>query len=147
MLISSLPCWCSGDNHVDLSTPEKTLRSYYEGFKRSDFEYQKKTLLSSIQPIGKEIYDVVSPILETYEIVKMGEAKNRKDDTFRFLEGDMEAIVKEIYKNKQESEIYYILRKFDGKWLIIEFDLVSDPPGSRIIEEKATKMLEHKGKK
>jgi hypothetical protein len=147
MLISGLACWCSGGNDVDLSTPEKTLRSYYEGFKKSDFEYQKQTLLSSIEPIGKERYDVVSPILETYEIVKMREAKDRKDDTFHLPEDDIQAIVKEIDKNKQETVNSFILRKFDGKWLIVGFDTVEDSPGSKIIEEKDKKMLEQKGKK
>jgi len=57
VLISGLSCWRSENYSADLSTPEKTLKSYYEVFKTSGFEYQKKTVLSSIESIGKERFD------------------------------------------------------------------------------------------
>jgi hypothetical protein len=150
VLISSLACWCSSGNGVNLSTPEKTLRSYYEGFKRSDFEYQKKTLLSSIEVIGKERFHAVSPVLQTYEIVKMREAKDRKDDTFHLPEDDIQAIVKEIHKNGKESINSFVLRKVEGKWLIVGFDTVNEaefPPDIKVIEDETKKMFEQKGKK
>ena len=147
VLILSLSCWHSKDYDVDLSTLEKTLRSYYEGFKRSDFEYQKKTVVSWTEPIARETFNVVSPILKSYEIVEWREAKDRKNDTFQLPEDDIQAIVKEIDKNNQESENSFILRKFNGKWLIIGFDVVEDPPGSKVIDEQAKKIPERKGKK
>jgi len=44
VLILSLSCCRSEEYDVDLSTPEKTLRAYYDAFKRSDFKHQKRTI-------------------------------------------------------------------------------------------------------
>lgn len=147
ILLSGLACGCIGDNDVDLSTPEKTVRSYYEGFKRSDFEYQKKTLLDPSDPSAKSRFDAVIQILQGYEIVKIRDAKDRKDDTFQLPEDDIQVIVKEIRKNSKESMYSFVLRKIEGKWLIEGFDAVEDPPSSKIIEEKYQKTLEQTRKK
>jgi hypothetical protein len=87
VLILSLACWHSKDYDVDLSTPEKALKTYYEALRTSDFEYQKKTVVSWIEAIAQERFNVVSPIIQTYEKIKIREAKDRKDDTFH-LPGD-----------------------------------------------------------
>jgi hypothetical protein len=137
MLLSGLAFSCLGDNDVNLSTPEKTIRSYYEGFKRSDFEYQKKTLLDPAEPSAKSGFDAVIQVLQGYEIVKIREAKDRKDDTIQLPEDDVQVIVKEIYKNGKESINSIILRKRGGKWLIEGFDTVQDPPGMKVTEENA----------
>jgi hypothetical protein len=150
VVISSLLCWCSKDKDVDLSTPEKTLKNYYEAFTKSDFEYQKKTLLTSIEAIAKKRFDVINPILQSYQILKIREAKERKEDTFHLPEGDVDALVKEIYRDNKESMNSFVLRKFDSKWLIIDFVTESEaelPPDIKVIEEKAKKMLEQKEKK
>jgi hypothetical protein len=120
VLILSLSCWHSKDYDVDLSTPEKALRTYYEAFRKSDFEYQKKTVVSWIEPFAQGRFNVVSPILQTYEIIEIREAKDRKDDTFHLPEGDVDALVKEIYKDKNENMVSFVLRKFNNKWLIID---------------------------
>ncbi len=147
VFILSLSCWDSKDNNVDLSTPEKTLRSYYEGFKKSDFKYQKRTMESSIESFGKETFDRVKPFLQSYEILKIREAKDRKEDTFHLPEGDVDILVREIYKDNKESLISFVLRKLDNRWLINSWDVVEDPPGSKVINEQAKRMLERKGKK
>jgi hypothetical protein len=120
VLISSLLCGCSKNNDVGLSTPGKTLKSYYEAFKKSDFEYQKRTLQSSIQLIGKERFDLINPILQSYQIFEIREAKDRKEDTYHLPEGDVDAMVKEIYKDKNENMVSFVLRKFNNEWLIID---------------------------
>jgi hypothetical protein len=120
VLISSLLCGCSKNNDVGLSTPEKTLKSYYEAFKKSDFEYQKRVLPSSIQLIGKERFDSINPILQSYQILEIREAKDRKEDTYHLPEGDVDAMVKEIYKDKNENMVSFVLRKFNNEWLIID---------------------------
>ena len=120
VVISSLLCWCSKNNDVGLSTPEKTLKSYYDAFKKSDFEYQKRVLPSSIQLIGKERFDSIYPILQSYQILEIREAKDRKEDTYHLPEGDVDAMVKEIYKDKNENMVSFVLRKFNNSWLIID---------------------------
>ena len=150
VLISSLSCWRSENYSADLSTPEKTLKSYYEAFKTSDFEYQKKTVLSSIESIGKERFDTVRPILQSYQILKIREAKDRKEDIFHLPEGDIDALVKEIDKGNKESLTSFKLRKFENKWLIIGFDTVEKaevPSDMKVIDEQAERMFEQKGKK
>ena len=150
ILISSFACYCSKNHAMDLSTPENTIKSYYTAFKTSDFEGQKKTLLSSIESIAKKRFDVVNPILQSYHILKIREAKDRKGDTFHLPEGDVDALVKELYRDKKESINSFVLRKFDGKWLIIDFVSENEaefPPDIKVIEEKAKQMLEQKGKK
>jgi hypothetical protein len=151
LVISSFVCCRSKDNTIiDLSTPENTIRSYYAAFKTSDFEVQKKTLLSSIESTAKKRFDVVNPILQSYQILKVREAKDRKDDTFHLPEGDVDALVKEIYRDSNESINSFVLRKFDSKWLIIDFVTENEaeiPPDIKVIEEKAKKMLEQEGKK
>jgi hypothetical protein len=149
-LILSLSCWRSEDYNIDLSTPEKTLRSYYEGFKRSDFEYQKKTILSPTDPVAKERFDVVNPILQSYQILKIREAKDRKEDTFHLPEGDVDILVKEIDRDGKESINSFVLRKFDSKWLIVDWLTIEDAdisPDIKVIDEQSKRMLEQKGKK
>ena len=150
VLISSLSCQRSENYSADLSTPEKTLKSYYEGFKTSDFEYQKKTVLSSIESIGKERFDTVRPILQSYQILKIREAKDRKEDIFHLPEGDIDALVKEVYKDNKKSVNSFVLRKFDNKWLIVDFVTANDPevPSDiKVINEQAERIFEQKGKK
>ena len=137
VLLLILSCWHSKNYDTDLSTPEKTLKTYYEAFKTSDFEHQRRAMESSIESIGKERFDIIRPILQSYQILKIREAKEREDDTFHLPEGNIQVIVKEIDRNKQESIISIILREFDRKWLIIGFDTVEDPPGSKVIDEQA----------
>jgi len=137
VLLLSLSCWHSKSYDTDLSTPEKTLKTHYEAFKTSDFEHQRRAMESSIESIGKERFDIIRPILQSYQILKIREAKEREDDTFHLPEGNIQVIVKEIDRNKQESIISIILREFDRKWLIIGFDTVEDPPGSKVIDEQA----------
>jgi hypothetical protein len=120
VLILSLSCWHSKDYDVDLSTPEKTLKTYYEAFKTSDFERQRRTIESSIESFGKERFDRVEPTLQGYEILKIREAKDRKKDTFHLPEGDVDAMVKEIYRDKNENMVSFVLRKFNNSWLIID---------------------------
>jgi hypothetical protein len=129
VLILSLSCWHSKNYDTDSSTPEKTLKTYYEAFKTSDFELQRRTMESSYESIGKERFDIIRPILQSYQILTIREAKDRAEDTFHLPEGDVQVIVKEIYKNNQESKISVILREFDGKWLILGFDIVEEPEG------------------
>jgi hypothetical protein len=127
VLILSLSCWHSKNYDVNLSTPEKTLKTYYEAFKTSDFELQRRTMESSYELIGKERFDIIRPILQSYQILKIREAKDREGDTFRLPEDDIQVIVKEIDRNNQERKISVILREFDGKWLILGFDIVEEP--------------------
>jgi adenine deaminase len=147
VVISNLEFSCSKDKAIDLSTPEKTIKSYYEAFKESDFDYQKKTLERSIEAIGKETFNIIRPILQSFEILKIREAKDRKEDTFHLPEDDVQVLVKEIYKGNKESVISFVLRKFDQKWLIIGFDIAEDPPDIKLIEKQAKEMLERKGVK
>ncbi len=150
ILISSFVCCRSKDNAIDLSTPEDTIRSYYAAFRKSNFEVQKKTLLSSIESTAKKRFDVVNPILKSYQILKIREAKDRKKDTFHLPEGDVDILVKEIYRDSKESINSFVLRKFDSKWLIIDFVTENEaefPPDIKVIEDQAKKMLEQKGKK
>jgi hypothetical protein len=150
LLIASLSCWPSENYTADLSTPEKTLKSYYEAFKTSDFERQKRTLESSIESIGKERFNTVRPVLQGHQILRIREAKDRKNDTFHLPEGDIDALVKETYRGNKESLTSFILREFENKWLIIGFDTVNEsevPPDIKIINEQAERMFEQKGKK
>ena len=150
VLILNLSCWHSEEYDVDLSTPEKTLRAYYDDFKRSDFKHQKMTMESSIESIGKERFDIVKPILQGYEILEIREAKDRKEDTFHLPEGDVDVLVKEIDKDNKESLNSFVLRKFGNRWLIIDWVTVDDaeiPPDINVIDEQAKRMLEQKGKK
>jgi hypothetical protein len=150
VLMLSLSCWGSEEQDVDLSTPEKTLRAYYDLFKKSDFKHQKRTMESSIESLGKERFDRVKPILQGYEILKIREAKDRKEDTFHLPEGDVDILVKEIYKDNKESLISFVLRKLDNRWLINSWDIEDDtesPPDINVIDEQAKRMLERKEKK
>jgi len=150
ILISSFACCYSKDHAVDLSTPENTIKSYYAAFKTSDFGVQKKTLLSSIESTAKKRFDVVNPILQSYQILKIREAKDRKEDTFHLPEGDVDVLVKEIYRDIKESINSFVLRKFDSKWLIIDFVTENEaefPPDIKVIEEKAKKMFEQEKQK
>ncbi len=150
VFILSLSCSHSKDYDVDLSTPEKTLRTYYDLFKKSDFKHQKRTMESSIESFGKERFDIVKPILRGYEILKIREAKDRKEDTFHLPEGDVDILVKEIYKDNKERLISFVLRKLDNRWLINSWDIVDEaesPPDIKVIDEQAKRMLERKGKK
>ena len=61
VLVLSLSCWHFKDYDVDLSTPENTLVSYYEGFRKSDFEYPKKTMETSIAPGARKRFDLLKP--------------------------------------------------------------------------------------
>ncbi len=146
----SVGCYCSVNHGPDLSTPENTIKSYYGAFEASDFDAQKKTLLTSIESIARKRFEVVNPILQSYEIVKIREAKDRKGDAFNLPEGDVDALVKEIYRDSKESVNSFVLRKFDSKWLIIDFVSENEaefPPDIKEIEEEANKVLEQKGKK
>jgi hypothetical protein len=150
VLVLSLSCWHSQDHDIDLSTPEKTLRSYYEGFKRSDFWFQKRTLPSWNESLAEERFDVVNPILQSYQILEIREAKDRKEDTFHLPEGDVDALVKEIYKDNKESLNSFVLRKFANGWLIIDWLTIEDAdihPDINVIDEREKRMLERKGKK
>jgi hypothetical protein len=150
VLILSLSCCLSEEYEVDLSTPEKTLRAYYDAYKRSDFKHQKRTMESSIESIGKERFDIVKPILQGYEILKTREAKDRKQDTFHLPEGDVDALVKEIYKDNKESLNSFVLRKFGNRWLIVDWLTIEDAdilPDMNAIDEQAKKMLGQKRKK
>jgi len=150
VLILSLSCWHSKDYDVDLSTPEKALKTYYEAFRTSDFEYQKRTVVSWNEDLAEKRFSVVSPILQTYEIINMREGKDRKEDTFHLPEGDVDALVKEIYKDNKESLNSFVLRKFGSKWLIIDWLSIEDAdisPDIEVIDEQSKRMVEQKGKK
>jgi hypothetical protein len=145
VLILSLSCWRSEDYNVDLSTPEKTLKTYYEAFKTSDFKHQKRTIEGSIESIDKKRFDMIRPILQSYQILKIREAKDREKDTFHLPEGDVDAMVKEIYKDNNENMVSFVLRKSNNKWLIIDVlyleksDILED---SKLIEEEMKKNSE-----
>jgi hypothetical protein len=145
VLILSLSCWRSEDYNVDLSTPEKTLKTYYEAFKTSDFKHQKRTIEGSIESIDKKGFDMIRPILQSYQILKIREAKDREKDTFHLPEGDVDAMVKEIYKDNNENMVSFVLRKSNNKWLIIDVlyleksDILED---SKLIEEEMKKNSE-----
>ena len=134
---------------VDLSTPERTVTSYYDGFKRSDFKYQKRTVVRWYEDIAEKRFNVVNPILRNYEIIKIRKAEDRKDDTFHLPESDIQIIVREIDMDNRESINSIILREFDGKWLILGFDTVEEaeiPPDIKVIDEQAKRMLKQKEK-
>lgn len=147
ILLSSLVCWCSKDHAIDLSTPENTLKSYYEAFEKSGFEYQKKTLQSSIESAGKERFNVIRPILLSHQILKIRVVKEKEYSFYQ--EGDVNALVKEIYQDNKESINSFILRKFDKHWLIIDFvteNKAEVPQDIKLIEKKAKEMMKSKGK-
>jgi hypothetical protein len=107
-------------------------------------------VLSSIESIGKERFDTVRPILQSYQILKIREAKDRKEDIFHLPEGDIDALVKEVYKDNKKSVNSFVLRKFDNKWLIVDFVTANDPevPSDiKVINEQAERIFEQKGKK
>lgn len=145
--LSSLICWCSKNQTIDLSTPENTLKSYYDAFKKSNFERQKRTLLSSIELVGKERFNAVEPILRSYQILQIRVVKEKE---YRFFqEGDVDAVVKELYQDNKESINSFILRKYDNNWLIIDFvteDKAEEPEDIKLIEKKAKEMFEQEGK-
>jgi hypothetical protein len=150
VLILSLSCTHSKDYDVDLSTPEKTVATYYDGFKRSDFKYQKETVVRWYEDIAEKRFSIVNPILRNYEIIKIRKAEDRKDDEFQLPESDIQIIVKEIDRDNRESINSIILREFDGKWLILGIDTEEEaefPPDIKVIDEQAKRMLEQKGKK
>jgi hypothetical protein len=113
-------CSAAKDDTPNLSTPENTLVSYYEGFRKSDFEYQRKTIESSIGSAARKRFDLLKPVFGSYQILRTRGAKEREHDEFRLPEGDVDAMVKEIYKDKNENMVSFVLRKFNSDWLIID---------------------------
>jgi hypothetical protein len=147
LLLLSLVCSCSKDLAIDLSTPENTLKSYYEAFGKSGFGYQKKTLQSSIESAGKERFNIIRPILLSHQILKIRVVKEKEYSFYQ--EGDVNALVKEIYRDNKESINSFILRKFDKHWLIIDFvteNKAEVPEDIKHIEKKAKDMMKSKGK-
>jgi hypothetical protein len=126
VLILSLSCSHSRDYHVNQSTPGEAIKTYYEAFRTSDFRHQKETVVSWIEDWAEERFKLVCPILQSYEIINMREAKDRKDDTFHLPEDAVDILVKENYKNGEQRLYSFILRKFDSKWLIESWDIVGE---------------------
>ncbi len=107
VLILSLSCWHSKDYHVDLLTPEKALKTYNEAIRTSDFEYQKKTVVSWIEPIAKERFDRVKPILQGnqtgnlfIEVVNEAEFNKKKDSVYQRKIGIGTAEKKEVPRTR-----------------------------------------------
>lgn len=131
---------CSKYEAIDLSTPENTLKNYYDALKNNDFEHQKRTLLDSSELIKEKSFNAYASTLRSYQIIQINEVKKRE---YSFeQEGDVIVAVREIYKDDKESILVFNLREFDKDWLIIDWvyeNKAEEPIDVEEIEKQAKK--------
>lgn len=104
---------CSGP---DLSTPEKTMATYYKGYMTGKKSLTEKTLMGMgpLSDIGFK-----PPSVESYRIIEKKEVLRRSD----FAEGgDVEVLTEVRLRNARPPEkFHFVLRKYDWEWKIVSY--------------------------
>ncbi len=140
IILLSITVCCSKYETVDLSTPENTLKNYYDALKKNDLKHQKRTLLDSVELIKENSFNAYASRLRSYQVIQINELKKREYSYEK--EGDVIVAVKETYKDNKESILFFNLRKFDKDWLIIDWvyeNKAEEPIEDEKIEKQAKK--------
>jgi len=104
---------CSGR---DLSTPEKTIATYYKGYLKGDKSLTEATLLKlgRLEDVGFR-----PPIIKSYRVIKIQEVIQHS--TFAEI-GDVEVVTEVQWKTGHPpQQFWFLLRKSDGEWKIAAY--------------------------
>jgi len=107
--------------HIDLSSPEKTMDTYYRGC----FTGNKLLIAAALGENDTSNLGSFPMIFSSYEIISM---QNILHDTDDLLKGDVDIITRDYYNDRKSPPVKfgYFLRKIGNKWIIIAHSFIPD---------------------
>lgn len=102
----------------DLSTPEKTIATYYKGYTTGNKSLTEKTLMG-MGPLSDVGFS--PPSVHSYRIIEIKEVLERSTSAEI---GDLEVITEVFWTPQKSERMWYVLRKYGKEWKIVALSAV-----------------------